>query len=391
VLVVAVVALIYGQPTTTQLLKRALLYDVPVPRKTGVEVPSGARVVGRGDDVRIEAFASGIVPRRGWVQMRTAGPGERHAMEGSGRMFSRTIENVQASFDYQVRLNDGRSPWFAIKVLPRPSVLGISCDQVFPPYTRLPPRNPAMTDLSLLAGSQITLSVVPSKDIMSASIKLVGLQSNVAMRVISPRELRGEFRVPAKAMNGFAVHLLDTDGMESADPAVYRVDILPDKPPAVRMTSPTRREELFTRQATAVIGMEVTDDFRIAKLRLRYKTDGADDATAKAIEMDVGPDAVKALQRRFEWKMASLAVTAGIGERIEFWIEAEDNNNVTGPGLGVSERHFGLLVSDEEKRADLWNRASDALTGINDLATDQEKLNQALGTLIREKAGGKAE
>jgi hypothetical protein len=365
---------------------------MPVPRKTTVDVPAPPRVVGRGDDVRIEAFARGIVPKSGWLEVRSAGSGSQsYVMEGNGTMFSRTIENVQTTFDYQVRLNDGRSAWFAVKVLPRPSVARISCEQIFPAYTQLPPRTPAMADLSLLAGSLIRLAVVPSKDVVSGSIRLVGVNTNIAMQVIGSRELRGEFRVPAKGMNGFAVHLRDTDGMDSADAAVYRVDILANKTPAVRITSPTRREELFTRQATALIGMEVVDDFQVAKLRLRYKADGAEDTTAKGVELEPGSQPVKTLQRRFDWNMSGVVADAGIGGRIEFWIEAEDNNDVTGPGVGRSERYFARLVTDEEKRADLWNRASDTLSGINDLASDQEKLNQALGTLIREKAGNKAE
>jgi hypothetical protein len=273
-----------------------------------------------------------------------------------------------------------------VKVLPRPSVVNIACEQHFPAYTELLPRQPAMADLSLLAGSQLRLRVVPSADISSASIRLVGLETNFLMRVISPRELEGEFRVPAKGMTGFAIHLRDINGMDSAASAVYRVDIVPDKPPLVRITSPARREELFTRQATARIGMDVRDEFRIAKLRLRYKGEGMEDAAAKAIDLDIGTNAVNALQRQFEWNMSTVASTAMAGTRLEFWLEAQDNNDITGPGIGTSERHFARLVTEEEKRADLWNRASDTLSGINDLAGDQEKLNQALGTLIREKA-----
>ena len=387
VLLVGIAAFTYGRPTTTQLLKRAVLQEVPVPRKTRVHIPASPVMVGRGDHVRIEAFATGLIPRTGWLDVRMAGRAtQRQLMESQGGTFSRTIENVQDSFEYQVRLNDGRSPWTHVKVLPRPTVAAISCEQRFPAYTGLPGRKPATADLSLLAGSQITLRVIPSTDIATANIRLVGPGSNVPMRVVAPRELEGAFRVPAKGMTGFAVDLVDTNGLSSANSAVYRIDILPDKPPAVRITAPTRREELFTRQAIASIGMEVTDEFQIARVRLRYKGDATDDAGAKAIDLDIGTNTLRALQHRFEWNMSSVATTMGAGSRLEYWIEAEDNNDVTGPGIGASERHFARLVTDEEKRADLWNRASDTLSGINDLASDQEKLNQALGTLIREKA-----
>jgi hypothetical protein len=388
VFVVALALFVYGLPDTSQLLKRAMLYNVAVPRKTRVDVPAGSRRVGRGDDVRIEAHASGIVPDAGILELRSVGQRpQRYNLARNGTVFTRTIENVQASFEYSVRLNDGRSEWFDIKVLPRPAVSSISCEQQFPAYTQLRSRNPPLTDLTLLAGSLLRLRVVPTKDIVSAQIKLVGTDVTLPMEVRDPRAIHGEFRVPAKGVNGFSVLLRDADGMESKDPAAYRLDIIPDKPPSVRITSPARREDLFTRQATAIVAMEVADDFQIAKLRLRYKTEGTGDDAAKTIELDLGNDPGARLQRRFEWMMNS--VDGGIGTRLEFWIEAEDNNDVTGPGVGVSERYFARLVTDEEKRADLWNRASDTLTGVNDLANDQEKLNRGLGELIREKVGGK--
>jgi hypothetical protein len=73
------------------------------------------------------------------------------------------------------------------------------------------------------------------------------------------------------------------------------------------------------------------------------------------------------------------------GTRIEFWIEVEDNNNVTGPGIGVTEHQLLRVVSGNEKRADLLNRAGDFLGTINDVAGDQEKLNFTLGTLIYDR------
>jgi hypothetical protein len=43
------------------------------------------------------------------------------------------------------------------------------------------------------------------------------------------------------------------------------------------------------------------------------------------------------------------------GSLLEYWIEVVDNNNVTGPGVGVSEHQYGKIVSEADKRADLFN------------------------------------
>lgn len=75
---VAVVALglfaqMYGGETSRDLLKRAFLSSTPVPRHTRVELVGGDRIVGRGDAVKVEAFARGVVPRAGKLVVKSSG------------------------------------------------------------------------------------------------------------------------------------------------------------------------------------------------------------------------------------------------------------------------------------------------------------------------------
>ena len=70
-------------------------------------------------------------------------------------------------------------------------------------------------------------------------------------------------------------------------------------------------------------------------------------------------------------------------------MEVEDNNDVTGPGVGVSDHHLARVVSETEKRADLLNRAGDFLGTIGDVTGDQEKINLNLGKIILDKPATK--
>jgi hypothetical protein len=213
------------------------------------------------------------------------------------------------------------------------------------------------------------------------------LSNDIPMQIDAqnPRALRGEFPIPAKGLTGFSIEMLDTDGMETRDSAVYRIDVIPDRAPKVKIVYPDRREELVTRQAIQPIGFEATDDFRIALARLRYRVGESEDAEIKTIELDLGTNAVKDLKNRYEWSIRDFQPPLAEGTRIEFWIEMQDNNDVTGPGLGVTEHQLLRVVSESEKRADLLNRAGDFLGTINDVTGDQEKLNFTLGTLIYER------
>jgi hypothetical protein len=392
VLALGLGGLVYGRAVCYDLLQRAFLSQIPVPRKTRVVILDGNKVVGRGDNVRIEAYAQGIIPAEGKLEVKYRHRRiQQYTVEQNVNNpihFGRTLESVQDSFDYVVYLNDGVSPTYTVKAIPRPTVAKIECTQEFPAYSRLPTTPRSLGDLTLLAGSRLYLTVTATKDIEQASVRLVGLKEAPPLQVQpgQSRTLTGGFLIPAKGLTGFSIQLLDTDGMESRDAAVYRVEILPDKSPQARLTYPDRKEELVTRLATLLVGMDITDDFQINKVQLHYKVDTLENGAEKAIELDLGQEQVKRLQRAFPWKLSSFDPPLTEGSMIEFWIEAEDNNDATGPGRGASEHQLARVVSRDEKLADALNRASDYLSGIEDVAEDQARANRNLGDIILEKA-----
>jgi len=383
----------FGRETCTVLLKRVLLSNEPVPRKTRIFVPEGDRVVGIGDTVRLEAWVQGIVPGHGRVevsyQSRRAQEFPLEQNRDDRVHFGRTLENVQDSFEYRFTLGDGASERFRVTAVPRPTILAIECEQEYPAYTKLKPARRSLGDLTLLAGSVLKFRAAATKNLQGAMLRLVGVEQESALAVAAnnPREFTGQFIVPAKGLTGFQIQLLDTENMESRDGATYRVDVLPDKVPTARITYPDRKEELITRQATMLIGFEAGDDFEIAKVRLKFKTEAVDGGAEKFVELDLEEQHPQRLRRRYEWKVAESLPGLAEGSVLEYWIEVEDNNNVTGPGVGGTDHQLARIVSESEKRADLLNRAGDYLGSISDVAADQERLNKTLGASIRAKAG----
>jgi hypothetical protein len=91
------------------------------------------------------------------------------------------------------------------------------------------------------------------------------------------------------------------------------------------------------------------------------------------------------MKNRYEWDLAALQPRLVEGNTLEYWIEAQDANNVTGPGVGASEHHTIKIVSDIEKKAEVMNRLMDSLSTITDISKNQEKINQDLGEAIQGK------
>lgn len=384
---IAAFLFVKGEDVSRDLLARALLSrETPVPRKTRVAEFSGSLRIGRGDSVRLWAHAKGVIPETGRLVVKySSGRSQEFVIEQTktnSHYFDLTLENVQDRFDYAIHLGDGRSPTARVESIVRPTIAKLDCTQEYPAYTGLGTVRRALGDLTLLSGSKLKLNVTASKDVARGSIKLIGLDREVPLKPVAGKasELEGEFPIPTNRLTGFMVQLVDKFDMTSKDEAVYRIDLLPDRAPAVRITYPDRKEELVTQRARVLIGFEAVDDFAVKQVFLRFKVD---ESAERGIELVLADATQRAVRNRYEWKLADMKPPVPEGATIEWWIEARDNNDVTGPGIGASEHYVAKVVSEEDKRADLMARVGDSIGAIGDVAKDQETLNKRLGELIQ--------
>jgi hypothetical protein len=103
----------------------------------------------------------------------------------------------------------------------------------------------------------------------------------------------------------------------------------------------------------------------------------------KVIQLDLGGALPRQLDRRFEWNLAALKLAPG--GLIEYWMEAVDANNVTGPGSGVTQVARIKIVTGEEKRTELAERTNEALGSLDEVSQSQDELARRLGAEIFQK------
>jgi hypothetical protein len=380
----------YGD-TVLPLIKRLALFNEEIPRKTKVNILTGDKVIGRGDSILISAKASGIIPSEGELIIAyESGRTAKYSLERDKTdrtLFSRELENVQDSFKYRVKIFDGVSKYYTVKVVPRPQVAFVECVEQFPNYTGLAPVQRKPGDLGLLAGSVLHLKITANKEIKSALIYLAGLETNIVgtINATNRKQINASIKIPTNKLVGFSINLTDDFGISSKDQTLYRIDILPDKPPAIKIIYPERREELYTRLARILIGFEASDDYGLSAIKLHYKIEDDNKNLENVIDFDLGSGQKNTIRRRYEWNLTTLVPPPKEGTTIEYWLEAVDNNNETGPGIGYSERFIAKIVSEAEKRADLMNRVTEYISNLENVASEQEKLSKSLGEIILEK------
>ena len=388
IVVIASLLIFLGGQVSVLLLKRALLFNVPLPGWTYFLNVTEGKNIGIGEDFKIEVTAGGIIPAQGRViATNELGQKREFVLTPNGEkspQFTAVIHGAQESFSYLVKLGDATSLTYKVKVFKRPTAVNVACEQIYPAYVGAAPVPRQVSDLALLVGSRLKVNVKASMNITKAGIRLEGLDQEVPMQIDpkDPSILHGELEVPAKDLTGFSVKMTSSDGVDSKESVIYRIDLVPDHDPAVKIIVPSRREEVATSQATLGIAFEATDDFGISKASLHYSVDQTPE---KTIEFDLGNRITKTISRHFDWKISSLQPAVKTGSIIEFWITVADSNNVTGPGVGSTEHYQTKIVGDDEKRLDLANRLRETMSGVNDITESQQDLTKNLGEPLFEK------
>jgi len=401
------VAVIFGAymficaPGSLALLERVFLLPAKVPRKTEVVCLTGDKTIPAGDSVLLEAQARGFIPSHGRVTMTDdAGHIQEIDIEREpthSDRFSLQVKSVDHPFSYSITLNDGEAGPYDIKIVPRPNVTSIDCVQVYPPYTGLADIKRTVGNLALLAGSKLKIHAVTNAKVVQAAIKLVGVNGTLPLTISGSdgTQLTGEIAIPADKLTGFSIQLTNVAGVMSGDQTQYRIDLIPDHPPTVQLTAPERLQELYTLKAKPKIAFTATDDYGLAKTTLCYRFVREDDASVAADSDAPAPAPVPPTQipidpgshplnfnGSYVLDLAALKPPVSEGMTIEYWIEAQDGNNVTGPGTGDSEHHVIKVVSEADKKAEVMNRMDDALSVVNELQDHESKINDNLGSTI---------
>jgi len=378
----------YGGTASVLLLKRAFLFTIHLPRKTQILTVTGDQKIGIGEDCKIDVTASGVTPPKGKIISTTASGQVREfdllSDPAQHAHYSAVVHTPQEAFTYHVELNDDRSDTYHVSTMQRPSVAQVDCEQIYPDYVKLPPVKRTVGDLTLLAGSHLRVVARASMPVKEATLRLAGINSEIKMRV-DPKtglNLYGEFEIPAKDLTGFSIHLVSTDGVESGETAIYRIDLVPDRAPVVVLLWPTRREELAVPTAKFLIAFEAKDDFGITKVDLHYTVDQGPEKTIP-FPLDTTNHVETSLKRHFDWDLEKLPLAQG--NVIEFWLTVTDTNTVTGPGIGATEHYQIRIVSSQEKLADIQNHRQEELEKLKEVEKSLQDSNEEIAKPLTEK------
>ena len=369
------------------LVKRALGEQIKIPRDTTIIEEPNISKVGIGDNIqmtfKVKSKKNSELKANLNIEYNS-GRNVKVSLERTEKepdTYTGTIEDVPESFSFDAQIDDAKTKTLTVTAIERPTIKNISATQVYPEFTKQSPTNHVPGDFTFFPGSEVTINIESSKELDSGNLKFLGLDNQMPLSVNEANKKEGlaKIKIPSQSLSGFSVSLTDSDEMDSKNNAIYKISLLTDLPPEIRITYPKRSEELVTRKATLLIKYEAIDRFGVNSINLKYKREENEIVTIPLMKEE---SSKKQISDSYEWNLGSLKTGLSEGDQIEYWLEASDQN-ILGLNISSSEKLSLKVVTPEEKRADLLGRTSDALGSVDEATNDQENLNKDLESIIR--------
>ena len=369
------------------LVKRALGEQIEIPRDTTIIEEPNISKVGIGDNIqmtfKVKSKKNSELKANLNIEYNS-GRNVKVSLERTEKepdTYTGTIEDVPESFSFDAQIDDAKTETLTVTAIERPMIKNISATQVYPEFTKQSPTNHVPGDFTFFPGSEVTINIESSKELDSGNLKFLGLDNQMPLSVNEANKKEGvaKIKIPSKSLSGFSVSLTDSEEMDSKNNAIYKISLLTDLPPEIRITYPKRSEELVTRKATLLIKYEAIDRFGVNSINLKYKREENEIVTIPLMKEE---SSKKQISDSYEWNLGSLKTGLSEGDQIEYWLEASDQN-ISGLNISSSDKLSLKVVTPEEKRADLLGRTSDALGSVDEATNDQENLNKDLESIIR--------
>ena len=343
----------------------------------GRSLPEGATLYWQYEDgpVKAEELAK---------EASAAGIGAHLNLSDTAK-FAYDFREVKKSFDYWVAAGEVKSPVYTITAVDKPRVIDIKLTYTYPSYTGLQPLVVDENDgnISAIKGTRVKIEASVNKAVVAALLQFGNGQSEKLD--VSKQKLSGGLTVTDNGI--YHITVKDELGNENPDPIEYRIESIADLSPEVDLFSPGVPVELGDDMALR-LGFKLFDDFGFSSVNLIYRIftvpgETFEKKTAIAFDKKAG----RSFELAYPWDMSDIGLEPG--GWVEYYIEAFDNDNISGPKRGVSQKLTARLPSLEEQFAYLDAESDSQITDLEKLKTAQEELQQKTEKLQEELMNNK--
>jgi hypothetical protein len=348
-----------------------------------LEVQPGNVEIRKGESVTVSVRVAGEQPQRVSLVIRRKGTrfvDDIALIADSSGTYSYRLDKVADDTEYLARADGVRSPRYTITVVEVPTVRRLQLTLSFPKYSKLGTQvlDENVGDVAALKGTRVKLALESNKSVVAAA--LVFDDGTQIPLQASGREAQGEFILKREGF--YRIALKDRKGYTNPDPIAYRLEVLPDHPPVVKISYPGKDTDL-TEDMLLPMSIEAQDDFGFSRLLLRYQilrggTTPDGDLQTIRLKTPVGESALV----NYPWDLNTLSIFPE--DVVEYFAEVWDNDTVSGPKRDRSPKYRVRFPSIREIYEELTQTQDEALVDLEEVAEESRELKKKLEEISRE-------
>lgn len=300
--------------------------------------------------------------------------GERRLSKvaGHGDLFRYTFEQPQGDVTFQLKGAGFASPEYQLTVLERPNLRDFKVNITYPPYTGKPAE-------TIENGGNLTVpegSTVRWEFATAATDELALVFQNPDETLAASGD-GGTFTATRRIMRSQPYLLrLKNPASLNRDPISYQLTAVPDLPPTLTLEA---FSDTVTRRFLA-LGGTVRDDYGLTRLELHYALRRAGQepnaAPSRQGATALGLPRESAGTYAYTWNLNALNLQPG--DRLEYYVEAWDNDGVHGPKATRTRPAEFRLPGRRELRQEMKAQAESVASQMSQAAKQSEKLEREL-------------
>ncbi|WP_437185214.1 hypothetical protein SH668x_002312 [Planctomicrobium sp. SH668] len=256
-----------------------------------IEVEPGNAEIERGTSLLVIArFPERIPGQVQLVAVGAEGNEVRTPLEKSLKdpLFGGRIPNVEGNLKYRVEFDGQSSEEFLVTTFEYPELRRADASAVYPEYTELAPRKfEDIRTLSVVEGTKLDFLCELSKPVASAVLvddqqMELSLETNIAALAST------QFKLDTVGEMKFKLRLTDADGRTNQDETEFRITIVPNRVPDLKIEFPSRDLRVSPLQELD-LQARAADDFGLKGMGLIFQTPQGIDSEIDFAQ-SAGPD-----------------------------------------------------------------------------------------------------
>jgi hypothetical protein len=239
----------------------------------------------------------------------------------------------------------------------------------FPAYTELKSNNVENSDgkVQVLPGTEVIVKGKPDSSIAGAELLLNG-KDEFIMSETEGGYFSGQFIAREEGFYQFRIKT--SNGEKILLPQEYSVTLDRDTPPRIKIFL-ANPKPLYYMTDNVQFFYESFDDYGVHTIELVSTVNGE----IKRKTIKTAKNTPNELKGQFKWSLGADGFNPG--DKVQYYLEALDNDNVTGPNVGQSEIFSFEIFDEQKKRRDLLAIQDELLEKMIDLLAENLVIKMA--------------